>query len=141
MPQHVMETEPGPASQYLSTTLTIPPNRSPDAHNCFASTSPLTVITSADSRLFPVSCCFLSQVSLISHRGRVFSFMPVDDSTSRLNSSILPSPKYLSSDIPCTLRRCQCSSISTPTMGHLEGLRNCIERNDKYKRYPRNCFL
>lgn len=38
-----------------------------------------------------------------------------DDSTSRLNSSIFPSPRYLSRDIQCTFSRCQCSSTSTPT--------------------------
>lgn len=52
MPQHVIHTELGPASQYFSTILTTPPNRRPDAQSCFASVSPLTVIKLAEPRLF-----------------------------------------------------------------------------------------
>lgn len=109
-----MYTEPGYASQYLSTTLRIPPNPSPDADRYFASDSSLTMITIADPRLFPVFCCSLSRFSFISQRGKAFNFMPIDDYTSCLSSSIFPSPHCLSSDIPCTFRCYQCSSISTP---------------------------
>ena len=115
IPQQVMHTEFGPASQYCSTTLTTPPNRSPDAHNCLASASPLTVMTMAEPCLFPLSCCSRRRFSDINQRGSVFNCMPVEDSTSRFSSSILPSPKYLFKGIPCTLSRCQCSSISTST--------------------------
>lgn len=110
-----MHTELGLASQYFSITLTIPPNRRPDAHNFLALASPLTVMTMAGPRLFPLSYCSWKRFSDINQRGSVFNCMPVEDSTSRFSSSIFPSPKYLSRDIPCTLSRYQCSSISTPT--------------------------
>lgn len=70
----------------------------------------------ANSHLFPLFCYFVSRVLLINDCRGIFSFMPVDNSTFCLNSSILPSPKYLSNDIPYILRRCQCSRISTPKM-------------------------
>ena len=70
----------------------------------------------AESRLLSVSYCSLKRFSFISQRGRTFSCIFVEDSTSRLSNSILLSPEYLFSDIPCTLRHCQCSNISTPTM-------------------------
>ena len=66
--------------------------------------------------LLPVSCCSLRQLLFISQRGRVFSYIPIEDSTLRLSNSILLSFRYLSSDIPCTLRRCQCSNTFTPTI-------------------------
>ena len=91
-----------------------PPNRRPDAQRFLVSASLLTVITMADLR-FPASYCSLRRLSLISQRGRAFSCILVEDSTSRWSNSILPSPRYLSSDILCTLRRCQCSSTSIPT--------------------------
>lgn len=71
-PQHIIHAELGPASQKFSTTLTTPKNRKPGAHSCSASISPLTVITIAEPRLFPVSCCFLRRFSFISQRGSVF---------------------------------------------------------------------
>lgn len=116
IPQHAMQTELGPAFQYFSTTLTTPPNRRPDAHSCFASDSPLTVITIVEPPLFPVSCCSLRRSSFKSQRRRADSCILVKGSTSRFSNSIFFSPRYLSSDIPCTLSRCQCSNISTPNM-------------------------
>ena len=115
IPKHVMHTELGAASQNFCTTLTRLPNRSPDTHNFFASTSPLTVITIAEPRLPLAICASLSQFSLINQRGRVLSCMPVNDSNSCFNSSSFPSPKYLSRGIPYLFNRCQCSNISTPT--------------------------
>ena len=111
-----MQTEPGLATQYLSTTLIISPNQSPNAYKCFASDSPLIVITIADFCLLPVFCCSLNWLLFINQRGRVFNCILVDDFTSYFSSSIFPSPKYLSSDILYTLSCCQCSSTSTPTI-------------------------
>lgn len=85
-------------------------------HNCFASLFFLTVIIVAGPHLFPLSYYFLSWILFISHYGKVFSFMLLDDSSSCRNSYILILPKHISIDIPCTLRHCKCSYIFTPTM-------------------------
>lgn len=115
-PQHIIHAELGPASQKFSTTLTTPKNRKPGAHSCSASISPLTVITIAEPRLFPVSCCFLRRFSFISQRGSVFNFIPVDYSISWFSSFIFPLTGYLSRNISCTFNRCQCSITSTSTI-------------------------
>ena len=73
-----------------------------------------TVITIADPLPLPDSRRSSNWASLINHRGVVFNFIPVEDSISRESSSIFPSPKYLASEIPCTLSRCQRSRASTP---------------------------
>lgn len=91
-----------------------PPNRRPLAISRFASILLLTVITIADPHLLLLSFCSLSRFSLISQRGVAFNGMLVEDSTSLFKSSIFPGPRYRSSDIPCTLRRCHCSRTSTP---------------------------
>lgn len=114
IPQHVVYTELGLASQYLSTTLTTPPNRRPDAQSFLASASPLMVMTIADPR-FPFSFCPLKRFSFMSHRGRAFHCMLIEDLTSRLSSSILSLPRYLLSGISYTFSCCQYSNISTPT--------------------------
>ena len=131
IPQQVIHTELGPDSQYFSTTLRIPPNRNPDAHNLLASLSLLTVMTIAEPRLLLVSCCSLKRFSLISHRGTDLSWIPVADSTSLLSNSIFPSPRYLSSGIPWTLSRCQCSRISIPTTAGSTALTARINRFDR----------
>ena len=95
-----MHTELGPASQYFSTTLTIPPNRNPDMHNFLALLSLLTMMTIADPSLLLIFCCSLRRFSLISHRDVDLNWIPIADSTSLLSSSIFPSPKYLSNGIP-----------------------------------------
>lgn len=113
MPQHFIYTKLGPASQYLSNTLTTPPNQRPDTQSYFASVFPLNVVTMAEPRCLPGSYCSLRRLSVISQRGKAFSCIAVEDSTSCLSKSMLLLPRYLSSDIPCTLRRCQYSDIST----------------------------
>lgn len=77
------------------------------------------MITIVDPCLFPVFCCSLSRFLFISQQRRVFNYIPVDYSTSCFSNSIFALTKYLSSDILCTLRHCQCFSISTPTIATL----------------------
>lgn len=74
------------------------------------------MITIANPYLLPVFCWSLSRLLFINQRGRVFNFISINDSTFLFNSSIFLSPKYLSSDIPCILSHCQCSSSSTLTI-------------------------
>lgn len=111
-----MSTKPGLIPQYLSTNLILPLNRSSDAFNYFASFFLLTIIIIIKPRLFPLSYYSISWALFISQRERVFSYILIDAYTSRLNISILLSPKYQSTDIPCTLRHNQYSNISTPVI-------------------------
>ena len=115
MLQQVIHIELGPASHYFSTILISPPKRRLYAPSFFALISPLTVISMAESHLFPVFCYSLSRSSLINKRGCVLSCISIDDSISRFNSSIFPSPKYFSRCILCTFNCYQYSNISILT--------------------------
>ncbi len=130
IPQQVRHTELGPDSQYFSTTLTTPPNRSPNAHGFFASLSLLTVMIIAEPHLLLDSCTSLNRFSLISHWGTVLSWIPVADSTSLLSNSIFPSPRDLYNGIPWTLSRCQCSRISIPATAGSTAFTARIKRFD-----------
>lgn len=112
IPQHLMHIKLGPASLYLSTISTSFPNQRPDTQSFLALASLLTVIKMGDPH-FPTFYRSLRQLSLISQKEKAFSYILVENSTFRFNNSILSSLKYLSSNISCTLKRCQCSSIST----------------------------
>lgn len=52
----------------------------------------------------------------MSQWGIVFNRILVDDSTSFLNTSSFLGPRYLSKNIPWTLKRCHCLRISTSTI-------------------------
>lgn len=116
IPKNVMQTKLGPISQYLSTTPTTFLNRRPDVWSCFASAFLLTIITTAEPCLFPVFCCSLRRFSFINQWGKAISCILVENSVSHLSNSIFHSPRYPSSNILYTLRRCQYSNISTPTI-------------------------
>lgn len=75
----------------------------------------LAIITIIDS-CFLISCYFLSWFLLMSQQERDLSCILIKDLNSRFNKSILPSPKYFLSDILCTLKRCQWSTIFTSTI-------------------------
>ena len=114
IPQYIIPTELGPASQYLSITLTILPYCKPDVESFFASASPLTVMTMADPCLSPVFCCFLKRFSFIRQQGKAFSYMPVEELNSYLSNVMLLITRYLSSKISCILWQYQFSNTSIP---------------------------
>lgn len=95
IPQQVKHTKLGPDYQYFSTTFIMSPKQKPKAHNFFPLFLLFIVITIMEPYLLLVFCCFLYQLLLISYQSRVFSSIPIANSTSFLSSSIFSLLRYL----------------------------------------------